>query len=123
VPVRYALAATGNNVQVRGDVGRRVVPIDLFSFIKKVLHERTFYVILEEDLVHLVNNVFQQFFSASASSKRIYQVLDEKGGLIYGFPLVGLAGRRRAGSYRPSTAGSCASRRRTSPTPRSSAGS
>ncbi|HSR99723.1 MAG TPA: HAMP domain-containing sensor histidine kinase [Kofleriaceae bacterium] len=64
----------------------------LFSFIKKVLHERTFYVVIEEDLVYLVNNVFQQFFSVSASSKRIYQVLDEKGGLIFGFPLVGLAG-------------------------------
>jgi two-component system, OmpR family, phosphate regulon sensor histidine kinase PhoR len=63
----------------------------LFSFIKKVLHERTFYVVIEEDLVYLVNTVFQQF-SVSASSKRIYQVLDEKGGLIFGFPLVGVGG-------------------------------
>ncbi|HEY1815569.1 MAG TPA: hypothetical protein VGG74_24645 [Kofleriaceae bacterium] len=29
VPLRFVMAATGNNVQLRGDTGRRVIPIDL----------------------------------------------------------------------------------------------
>lgn len=56
----------------------------LFSFMKRVSGERTFYVVIEDDLIHLVNNVFPQFFSVSASSKRLFQVRDEKGQLRYG---------------------------------------
>jgi two-component system, OmpR family, phosphate regulon sensor histidine kinase PhoR len=64
----------------------------LFSFMKRVVGERTFYVVIEDDLIHLVNNVFPQFFSASASSKRLYQVRDELGQLRYGMPFIGLDG-------------------------------
>src|SRR5215813_7425241 len=45
----------------------------LFSFMKRVSGERTFYVVIEDDLIHLVDKVFPQFFSASSSSKRLYQ--------------------------------------------------
>ena len=58
----------------------------LFSFMKRVSGERTFYVVIEDDLIHLVNSVFPQFFSVSSSSKRLYQVRDEKGQLRYGAP-------------------------------------
>ena len=30
----------------------------LFSFMKRVSGDRTFYVVIEDDLIHLVNNVF-----------------------------------------------------------------
>ena len=64
----------------------------LFSFMKRVVGERTFYVVIEDDLIHLVNNVFPQFFSASSSSKRLYQVRDELGQLRYGMPFTDLDG-------------------------------
>jgi two-component system phosphate regulon sensor histidine kinase PhoR len=58
----------------------------LFSFMKRTWGERTFYVVIEDDLIHLVNNVFPQFFSVSSSGKRLFQVRDEKGQLRYGAP-------------------------------------
>src|SRR5215468_266976 len=58
----------------------------LFSFMKRVSGDKTFYVVIEDDLIHLVNNVFPQFFSVSLSSKRLYQVRDEGGHLRYGAP-------------------------------------
>jgi two-component system phosphate regulon sensor histidine kinase PhoR len=58
----------------------------LFSFMKRVAGEKTFYVVIEDDLIHLVNNVFPQFFSVSSSSKRLFQVRDERGQLRYGAP-------------------------------------
>ncbi|HEX7839276.1 MAG TPA: HAMP domain-containing sensor histidine kinase [Kofleriaceae bacterium] len=64
----------------------------LFSFMKRASGERTFYVVIEDDLIHLVNNVFPQFFSVSSSSKRLYQVRDEKGLLRYGAPFGDTAG-------------------------------
>lgn len=64
----------------------------LFSFMKRVVGERTFYVVIEDDLIHLVNNVFPQFFSVSSSTKRLYQVRDELGQLRYGMPFTGLDG-------------------------------
>ena len=64
----------------------------LFSFMKRVSGDRTFYVVIEDDLIHLVNNVFPQFFSVSSSSKRLFQVRDEKGQLRYGAPFGDTAG-------------------------------
>jgi two-component system phosphate regulon sensor histidine kinase PhoR len=64
----------------------------LFSFMKRVSGERTFYVVIEDDLTHLVNNVFPQFFSVSSSSKRLYQVRDENGVVRFGSPFGDTAG-------------------------------
>ncbi|MEO8698654.1 MAG: HAMP domain-containing sensor histidine kinase [Kofleriaceae bacterium] len=61
----------------------------LFSFMKRVSNERTFYVVIEDDLVHLVLRLFPQFFTIS--SKRQYQVVDEHGQLRYGEPFGELA--------------------------------
>jgi two-component system, OmpR family, phosphate regulon sensor histidine kinase PhoR len=60
----------------------------LFSFMKKRWGERTYFIVIEEDLSRLVSVVFPQFFTlrTEADSKRLYQVVDERGELIYGLP-------------------------------------
>ncbi|HEU0029606.1 MAG TPA: HAMP domain-containing sensor histidine kinase [Kofleriaceae bacterium] len=62
----------------------------LFSYMKRVAPDRTFYVVIEDDLVHLVLRLFPQFFAVS--SKRLYQVVDEHGQLRYGEPFGGPQG-------------------------------
>ena len=61
----------------------------LFTYMKRVSQDRTFYVVIEDDLVHLVDRLFRQFFGVS--SKRLYQVVDEHGQLTYGDPFGELA--------------------------------
>jgi two-component system phosphate regulon sensor histidine kinase PhoR len=53
----------------------------VFSYMKRVSGDRTFYVVIEDDLVHLVLRLFPQFF---ISDKRLYQVVDERGQIRYG---------------------------------------
>ncbi len=54
----------------------------MFSFMRRQSGGRTFYVVIEDDVSHLVGSVFPQFFQMS--SPRLYQVVDEHGALIYG---------------------------------------
>ncbi len=58
----------------------------LLSFVKRVSGDKTFYVVIEDDLNHLVAWLFPQFFNVSDVSKRIYQVVDERGDLVFGAP-------------------------------------
>jgi two-component system phosphate regulon sensor histidine kinase PhoR len=58
----------------------------LFSYMRRVSQGRTFYVVIEDDLFHLVGHLFPQFFIFSDSSKRLYQVVDDKGDVRYGQP-------------------------------------
>ncbi|HSN25469.1 MAG TPA: HAMP domain-containing sensor histidine kinase, partial [Kofleriaceae bacterium] len=58
----------------------------LLSFVKRVSGDRTFYVLIEDDLNHLVAWLFPQFFNVSEKSQRIYQVVDERGELVFGAP-------------------------------------
>jgi len=58
----------------------------LFSFVKRVSADRTYYVLIEDDLNHLVAWLFPTFFNVSDMSKRIYQVVDERGELVFGAP-------------------------------------
>jgi two-component system phosphate regulon sensor histidine kinase PhoR len=60
----------------------------LFSFMKRVSGNRTFYVVIEDDLVHLWM-LFQQFFTVS--NKRLYQIVDENGVVRYGEQFVELS--------------------------------
>lgn len=62
----------------------------LFSFIKKVSGDRTYYIVIEEDLNHLVAFVFPQSFPYVdfARRKRIYQVVDASGVPVYSPPFV-----------------------------------
>jgi len=57
----------------------------LFSFERKVNGDRTYYVVIEEDLVHLVYVVFPQFFTAT-NSPRLYKIVDESGRVVAGTP-------------------------------------
>ena len=65
----------------------------LFAWTKKYSGERTYHVLVEDDLNYLVGVVFDQFFDVG--SKRIYQVVDENGDPIYGPE--GFEGMRKAG--------------------------
>jgi two-component system phosphate regulon sensor histidine kinase PhoR len=56
----------------------------LFVFEHRTEGDRSYYVVLEADLNHLVGLVFPQFFLMR--SPRLYQVVDAEGGLIYGLP-------------------------------------
>jgi two-component system phosphate regulon sensor histidine kinase PhoR len=57
----------------------------LFSFMRRMQDDRTFYVVIEDDPSHLVGRLFPQFFAIS-NSKRLYQVVDELGQLVFGVP-------------------------------------
>jgi two-component system phosphate regulon sensor histidine kinase PhoR len=59
----------------------------LFSFMKKTSGDRTYYILIEDDLTHLVAWLFPQLLNVSDRSPRIYQVVDERGELVFGPPL------------------------------------
>lgn len=63
----------------------------LFSFMRRMSGTRTFYVVIEDDPYHLVGRLFPQFFAIS-NSKRLYQVVDELGQLVFGAPFADMAG-------------------------------
>ncbi|NVB83779.1 MAG: sensor histidine kinase [Kofleriaceae bacterium] len=56
----------------------------LFSFMRKVQGDRTYYVVIEEDLVHLLDSVFRQYFPDVEKAKYVYQVTDANGKVWYG---------------------------------------
>jgi two-component system, OmpR family, phosphate regulon sensor histidine kinase PhoR len=56
----------------------------LFSYIRRASQGRTFYIVIEADLSHLVGSVFPQFFAAR--SQLLYQIVDDYGDLVYGSP-------------------------------------
>ncbi|MDB4958140.1 MAG: integral rane sensor signal transduction histidine kinase [Myxococcales bacterium] len=56
----------------------------VFSFIRRQAGDRTFYIVIEDDLDRLVGWLFPQFFSSSERSKRLYEVVNERGEHIYG---------------------------------------
>jgi two-component system, OmpR family, phosphate regulon sensor histidine kinase PhoR len=58
----------------------------LFSFMKRVSNGRTFYVVIEDDMAHLLLNVIPKFFAVSP--KRLYQIIDERGEVVWGEPFV-----------------------------------
>ncbi len=57
----------------------------LFSFTRKSSGDKTYYIVVEDDLSHMVAILFPQFFQFDFDkSKRLYQVFDERGLLRYG---------------------------------------
>lgn len=56
----------------------------LFSFMRRVSEGRTFYVVIEDDLAHLLERVLPQYLFISQESKRRYQVLDDRSVSRYG---------------------------------------
>ncbi|MFN0251850.1 MAG: sensor histidine kinase, partial [Kofleriaceae bacterium] len=57
----------------------------LFSFMKRQIGDKIFYVVIEDDPNHLVGRLFPQFFAIS-NSPRLYQVVDENGTPVFGAP-------------------------------------
>lgn len=56
----------------------------LFSFVKKASGDKTYYIVIEEDLNTLIAFVFPVYFQVDPErSKRVYQVIDKEGGYIY----------------------------------------
>jgi two-component system, OmpR family, phosphate regulon sensor histidine kinase PhoR len=61
----------------------------LFSFARKGSGDGVYYIVIEEDLVHLVAYVFPQFFTTTnIREPRLYQVVDETGRPVYGTPFL-----------------------------------
>ena len=58
----------------------------LFSFMKRTSGDRTFYILIEDDLNHMVAWLFPQHLNISDRGPRIYEVLDERGDLVFGLP-------------------------------------
>jgi two-component system phosphate regulon sensor histidine kinase PhoR len=73
-------------VDTRGHLYLNLDQPYLFSFMRRQSGGRTFYVVIEDDLFHLVGHLFPQFFIFSDTSKRLYQVVDDKGVVRYGAP-------------------------------------
>ncbi len=68
----------------RGHVyGRRDGKPYVLSYTRRVSGDRTFYVVLDADINDFVALLFPQFFSVS--NKRIYEIIDERGELVYGY--------------------------------------
>jgi len=64
----------------------------LFSFMRRMSADRTFYVVIEDDPTHLVGRLFPQFFAISKSPRgTLYQVIDELGELVFGAPFSEMA--------------------------------
>jgi two-component system phosphate regulon sensor histidine kinase PhoR len=59
----------------------------LFSFVKKQAGDRTFFVVVQDDINYLVGVLFPQFFPSRSS--RLYEVVDERGDLRFGLPFIG----------------------------------
>jgi two-component system phosphate regulon sensor histidine kinase PhoR len=56
----------------------------LFSYSRRSNDGRSYFVVVEADLLHMVANVFPQFFGVR--SPRLYQVVDDAGELVFGVP-------------------------------------
>lgn len=56
----------------------------LFSFMRKQSGDRTYYVVIEEDLSYLVGWLFPQYFASNDRSRYVYQVVDSLGEVVYG---------------------------------------
>lgn len=62
----------------------------LFTIGRRYGQGRTFYVVVETDLSYLIAVVFPQFFQVR--SQHLYQVVDDRNELVYGFPFRGIPG-------------------------------
>jgi two-component system phosphate regulon sensor histidine kinase PhoR len=57
----------------------------LLSFMRRVSGDRTFYVVVEDDINHLLFYLFPEFFNFS-ENKQLYRVVDAQGGQVWGLP-------------------------------------
>jgi two-component system phosphate regulon sensor histidine kinase PhoR len=59
----------------------------LFTFVRKVFGDKTYFIVIEQDLAHIFVFKFPQYFPYSDRNKLIYQVIDANG-VRYGLPIV-----------------------------------
>ncbi len=56
----------------------------LWSMIKRSWGDKVHYIVIEEDLAHLVGVIFPQFFPFdNGHAKRLFEVVDQRGELVY----------------------------------------
>ncbi len=60
----------------------------LFSYMRRFSGGRIYFLVLVADLSYLVGTVFPQFFGVR--STQLYQVVDQDGTVIYGYPFTGV---------------------------------
>jgi len=58
----------------------------LFSFMRRMSGDRTFYVVIEDDPTYLVAGLFPQFFAINTNSPLLYRVVDDLGDVAFGPP-------------------------------------
>jgi two-component system, OmpR family, phosphate regulon sensor histidine kinase PhoR len=81
------LALQKQRLNVRGHYyDRRGERPFLLAFMRKQQGDRTYYVVIEDGVNHLVGWLFPQVFDLSNVKKRLYQVVDERGQFAYGVP-------------------------------------
>jgi two-component system phosphate regulon sensor histidine kinase PhoR len=58
----------------------------LFSYMRRMVNGKTFYIVMQDDLTYLQIGLFSQFFQFSSNARRLYQVVDENDSFVYGTP-------------------------------------
>jgi two-component system phosphate regulon sensor histidine kinase PhoR len=58
----------------------------LLAYMKKQLGDRTYYVVVEDNVFQLMLWVFPKVFESQHASKLLYQVFDDRGSRAYGWP-------------------------------------
>src|SRR6266568_4816292 len=61
----------------------------LLSYTRRDVGGRSYFIVLEEDLAHLVADIFPSEFAAD-ETKWLYQIVDERGSLVFGHPFTGV---------------------------------
>jgi two-component system phosphate regulon sensor histidine kinase PhoR len=61
----------------------------LLSATRRVVGGKSLYVVIEADLAYLVGEVFPGYFEG-VDAGRVYQVVDELGNLVFGYPFTGI---------------------------------
>jgi two-component system phosphate regulon sensor histidine kinase PhoR len=74
----------------------------LLSATKRIVEGATRYVVVEIDLAYLVSEVFPSYFEGIAVS-RAYQIVDEHGNIVFGYPFTGVDPRYAVSIRFPTT--------------------
>jgi two-component system phosphate regulon sensor histidine kinase PhoR len=74
----------------------------LLSATKRIVDGATRYVVVEVDLAYLVAEVFPSYFEGVAVS-RVYQIVDEHGNIVFGYPFAGVDPRYAVAIRFPTT--------------------
>lgn len=85
--LRLELAEPEAHLHLHQEFGGRSY---LIAYKRRQVNGRDYYIVLETDLVYLVGEVFPQYFALFEHS-RVYQIVDQHGNTVFGYPFVGIA--------------------------------